>query len=363
MVAQWLLRTPNPPAASILRPTGSVPEVNLVPPTKTAEDRITSVVVKTKLHILACDHPWGYDTIASSSANNTDQATSTIPHSLDANVAAALAESFRTISVSAGTPVDAIAHDDHFAITTLPAFTGPDVHVYSVEDGIVDTNAETGTAVGVEGVPMDVVLAEANDATPTNLHRVIESGNHHPAIVRWSRSQPPGSDPLPWAADATPIPATTLAPGWPGPGGDTHAIAVASTTQPTARSEGLNHTIARVNAMEGALAAIAQAQAQTSASIVQLTSSVAALVQHVGIPNAPPPSAPPAAPVRKYAAIASAPVPAVGAVVATGDGVAMEVAAAGAGAAAGPSWLLARPDHASGRGRVDAHGCTPVRGD
>ena len=53
MVAKRLLRTPTPPAASALRPTGSVPEVKFVPPTKLAEDRITAVVAKSKLHILA----------------------------------------------------------------------------------------------------------------------------------------------------------------------------------------------------------------------------------------------------------------------------------------------------------------------
>ena len=37
MVAKQLLRTPTPPAASALRPTGSVPEVKLVPPTKLAD--------------------------------------------------------------------------------------------------------------------------------------------------------------------------------------------------------------------------------------------------------------------------------------------------------------------------------------
>ena len=143
---------------------------------------------------------------------------------------------------------------------------------------------------------------------------------------------------VPWAAVATPVPAATLAPGWPGPGGDMHAIAFASPAPPTTRFEGLiTHTIARVNALEGALAAIAQAQANTSASIVQLTTSVAALVQHAGIPNALPPSAPPAAPVRTYAAIAGTQVPAADAAAATEGGVAMEDAAAGAGAAAGSS--------------------------
>lgn len=44
MMAQRLLRTPTPHAASALRPTGLVPEVKLVPPTKTAEDRITSAL-------------------------------------------------------------------------------------------------------------------------------------------------------------------------------------------------------------------------------------------------------------------------------------------------------------------------------
>ena len=144
-------------------------------------------------------------------------------------------------------------------------------------------------------------------------------------------------------------------------GGDTHAIAFATTTPPTARFEGLTRTIARANAMEGALAAIAQAQAQTSASIVQLASSVAALVQHAGISNALPPPPPPAAPARTYAAIAGVPVPAVGAVAAIGDGAVMEVAAAGAVATAGPSWHGL--DDASGRGRVDARGRVPVRGD
>ena len=55
MVAKRLLRTTTPPAASALRPTRSVPEVKLTPPTKTAEDRITAMIVKPKLHILACD--------------------------------------------------------------------------------------------------------------------------------------------------------------------------------------------------------------------------------------------------------------------------------------------------------------------
>ena len=80
MVAKRLLRTPIPSAASVLRPTGSVLEVKLAPPTKTAEDRITAVVVKSKLHILACGQPWGYDDIASSNAGDTDQATYHSPH-------------------------------------------------------------------------------------------------------------------------------------------------------------------------------------------------------------------------------------------------------------------------------------------
>ena len=80
-------------------------------------------------------------------------------------------------------PVGAIALGDHFAITTLPAYTGPEVHVYSVEDAIVDTNAETGTAVAVGGVTTGVVQMEVNDATPTNLRRAVESGNRLPAII------------------------------------------------------------------------------------------------------------------------------------------------------------------------------------
>ena len=66
--------------------------------------------------------------------------------------------------------------------------------------------------------------------------------------------------------------------------------------------------------------------------------TVAALVQHAGIPNAPPSSESPTAPVRTFAAIAGAPVPATGAVAATEGSVAMEDAAAGASAAAGSSW-------------------------
>ena len=109
-VAQRLLRTPTPPAASVLRPTGSITEVKLVPPTKLAENRITVDVAKTKLHILACDQPWGYDAIAASNACNTDQATYTTPHALDANVAAVWSTAFRTASAAAGTPVDVVIH-------------------------------------------------------------------------------------------------------------------------------------------------------------------------------------------------------------------------------------------------------------
>ena len=55
LVAQRLLRAPTPPAASVLRPTGSVSDVTLVKPTKMAEGRIAAAVVKAKLDILACD--------------------------------------------------------------------------------------------------------------------------------------------------------------------------------------------------------------------------------------------------------------------------------------------------------------------
>jgi hypothetical protein len=75
-----------------------------------------------------------------------------------------------------------------------------------------------------------------------------------------------------------------------------HAIAFATTSPPAVRFEGFIQTIARVSNIETALAAIAQAQAQTSTSIVQLTASVAALVQRAGILHALPPAPPPAAP-------------------------------------------------------------------
>ena len=75
MAAKRLLRTPTPPAASALRPTGPVAEVKLAPPKKLAENRITAVVVKSKPHIMARDQPWGYGAIASSNAGSTDQAT------------------------------------------------------------------------------------------------------------------------------------------------------------------------------------------------------------------------------------------------------------------------------------------------
>ena len=268
-------RCERPPAQ-----TGSVPDITLAKPTQMAENRITSAVVKAKLHILSCDQPWTYGAIATSNAGNTDQATCSTPHSLDTNVAETWADAFRTISGVACTPVGAIVNDDHFSINTQPSYTGPEVHVYSADDIIVDANAETSTAVGVDGVTMEFTQAEVADATPTNLRRAIEAGNHLPAIVRWSRPQSPGSDPLSRHAKTTP--ATTLAPGWPGPAGDTHVIAFATTSPPVARFEGLTQTTARVNAMKSAFTEMARAQAQTATSIAQLTSSVAALVQNAG---------------------------------------------------------------------------------
>ena len=195
---------------------------------------------------------------------------------------------------------------EHFSVTTLPTYTGPDVHVYSIEDVVVDVNLECNTAVGTDGIDMEFSRGEVADATPTNLRRAVESGGHLAAIVRWSRSQPPGTDPLPWHAET--IPAATLAPGWPGPAGGTHAIAFA-TTSPPARFEGLTQTIARVNNIESVLAAVAQSQAQTSSAIVQLTASVAALVQHAGIAIALPPAPPPTPPPQSYAAITAATAP------------------------------------------------------
>ena len=196
MVAQRLLRTPTPAAASVLRPTGSVPDVKLAKPPKVAESRITAAAVKAKLHILACDQPWGYDAVADANSGNTDQATYTIPHPFFILTADAetWAEAFRVASRTAGTPVDLVIEIDHFSVTTLPTYTGPDVHVYSIEDVVVDVNAECNTAVGTGGIDMEFSRAEVADATPTNLRRAVESGGHLAAIVRWSRPQPPGTD-------------------------------------------------------------------------------------------------------------------------------------------------------------------------
>ena len=263
-------------------------------------------------------------------AGNTDQATYIIPHSFILTAdAETWAEAFRVASRTAGTPVDLVIESEHFSVTTLPTYTGPDVHVYSIEDVVVDVNLECNTAVGTDGIDMEFSRAEVADATPTNLRRAVEAGGHLAAIVRWSRSQPPGTDPLPWHAET--IPAATLAPGWPGPAGGTHAIAFA-TTSPPARFEGLTQTIARVNNIESVLAAVAQSQAQTSSAIVQLTASVAALVQHAGIAIALPPAPPPTPPPQSYAAIAAAPAPAVAPVTSETDA-AMEATAAGASAA------------------------------
>ena len=157
-----------------------------------AEGRITTAAVKAKLHILACDQPWGYDAVAIYNAGNTDQATYTIPRSLDDDNAETWAAAFRTSSRIAGTPVDLIIENKHFSVTTLPTYTGPDVHVYSIEDIIVDVNFECGTLVGMDDIDMEFSRAEVAEATPTNLRRAVEAGGHLPAIVRWSRSQPPG---------------------------------------------------------------------------------------------------------------------------------------------------------------------------
>ena len=53
---------------------------------------------------------------------------------------------------------------------------------------------------------MEFSRAEVAEATPTNLRRAVEAGGYLPMIVRWSRSQPPGTDPLPWHAFCHPCP-------------------------------------------------------------------------------------------------------------------------------------------------------------
>ena len=124
---------------------------------------------------------------------------------------------------------------DHFSVTTLPTYTGPDVRVYSIEDIISDVNIECGTAVGTDDIDMEFSQADIADATPTNLRRAVGAGGHLPAIAHWSRPQPPGSAPLPWHAET--IPAVTPAP--PGAYGTT---AFATTAPPAARFEGLTLT-------------------------------------------------------------------------------------------------------------------------
>ena len=121
-----------------------------------------------------------------------------------------------------------------------------------------------------------------------------------------------------------------------------------------------------MNAIESAFTEMARAQARTADSIVQLTSSAAALVQHAGIMHALPPAPPPASPPQTFAAIAGAPAPAGEAAVASASGAAMDVTAAGAVAsveAPAAGALVARPDDASEHGRVGARGRVPERGD
>ena len=115
LVAQRFLRVPTPAAAGVLRPTGSVPDVKLVKPTKVAESRITATAVKAKLHLLACDQPWGYDAVADANAGNTDQATYITPHAFILTAdAETWAEAFRVASRTAGTPVDLVIESEHF---------------------------------------------------------------------------------------------------------------------------------------------------------------------------------------------------------------------------------------------------------
>ena len=129
------------------------------------------------------------------------------PHSLDTDAAETWADAFRTASGLAGTPVDAIVNCDHFSITTLPSYTGPDVHVYSIEGVIVDVNTECATAVGIDGVDMEFSQAEVADATPTNLRRAVERattsrrssggvGRSRPAVIRFPGTPRPSLLPL-----------------------------------------------------------------------------------------------------------------------------------------------------------------------
>ena len=126
MVAQRLLRTPTPAAAGVLRPTGSVPDVKLVKPTKVAESRITATAVKAKLHLLACDQPWGYDAVADANAGNTDQATYITPHAFILTADAEIwAGAFRAASRSkAPGPVAAAQQHSSSRIVPPPFFSG-----------------------------------------------------------------------------------------------------------------------------------------------------------------------------------------------------------------------------------------------
>ena len=118
---------------------------------------------------------------------------------MDDDEAETWADAFCTASRIAGTLVDAIVSSGHFSVTTLPTYTGPDVHVYSIDGIIVDVNIECDTAVGTDDIDMEFSRAEIAEATPTNLRRAVDAGGQLPATVRWSRSQPPGSAPLPLA--------------------------------------------------------------------------------------------------------------------------------------------------------------------
>ena len=61
----------------------------------------SATAVKAKLHILACDQPWGYGAVADANSGNTDQATYTIPHSFILTAdAETWAEAFRVASRS-----------------------------------------------------------------------------------------------------------------------------------------------------------------------------------------------------------------------------------------------------------------------
>ena len=170
----------------------------------------TSELVKTKLHLIACQQPesgtedpdnhmWGYDHLACQNLSVESNTAFVIMHDLHPQESQRWASTLVEMATQRGQMIGIDVEYDRMYVEEYDVIGGAaaGVTMWRLDDAIMDTNVHTGLNVAPTFEVQEVTHC-MKDPTPVWLQRVIGDKGLKPMIQQWSRRV--GQD-LPWAND------------------------------------------------------------------------------------------------------------------------------------------------------------------